>query len=97
MPYAFFYDVPGDEHIYGKVKEEIGDEPAKGLLVQLVVKRDAGGLRHFNVWASEEDWRRFREERVEPAVGAVLAAIGVTDAPPSPAVDEMEVVDLITE
>jgi hypothetical protein len=96
MPYAFFYDVPGDEHIYRKVKAEIGEEQPKGLLVQVVAKRNEGGLRHFNVWESKEDWERFREERVEPAVGNVLSSIGVTEAPPQPPVEEMDLIDVIT-
>jgi hypothetical protein len=96
MPYAFFYDVPGDEHMYGKVKDEIGEEQPKGLLVQLVVKRSEGGLRHFNVWESREDWERFQEERVQPAVTKVLAAIGVTEAPSRPPVEEMDLIDVIT-
>jgi hypothetical protein len=96
MRYAFFYDVPGDEHIYRKVKAEIGEEQPKGLLVQVVTKRNEGGLRHFNVWESKEDWERFREERVEPAVGNVLATIGVTEAFPRPPEEEMDLIDVIT-
>ena len=94
MSYAVFYDVPGDEHIYGKVKAEIGDEPAKGLRVQLVAKRDGGGLRHIQVWESKEDWERFQEERVAPAVTKVLAGIGMTEPPPRPPVKEMNLIDL---
>jgi hypothetical protein len=96
MSYAFFYDVPGDEHIYGKVKAEIGQEQPKGLMVQLVAKRDEGGLRHFFVWDSKEDWERFQEERAEPAVAKVLAGIGVTEPPPRPPMEEMHLVDVIT-
>lgn len=97
MSYAFFYDVPGDEHIYGRVKAEIGEEQPKGLLVQLVAKRaEGGGLRHFNVWESKEDWERFREERVDPAVANVLATLGVMEAPPPPSVEEMDLIDVIT-
>jgi hypothetical protein len=96
MSYAFFYDAPGDERIYGKVKAEIGQEQPKGLLVQLVTKRHEGGLRHLNVWESKEEWERFREERVEPALAKVLAGIGVAEPPPRPPVDELDVVDVIT-
>jgi hypothetical protein len=96
MSYAFYYDVPGDEHMYGKVKAAIGDEQPKGLLVQLVEKRHEGGLRHFGVWASKEDWERFRDDRVEPAVASVLATIGMKEAPPSPPVEEMDLIDVIT-
>jgi hypothetical protein len=88
--------VPGDEHIYGKVKAEIGEEQPKGLLVQLVAKRDEGRLRHLNVWESREDWERFQEVRVAPAVAKVLAGIGITEPPPRPPVQEMNLVDVPT-
>lgn len=95
--YAIYYDVPADENIYGKVKAAIGDEPAKGLLAQLVVKGDAGSLRHFQVWESKEDSERFQAERVQPAVGKVLAGMGMTGPlPPAPPPEEMELIDLIT-
>jgi hypothetical protein len=95
VTYAFFYDVPGDEHVYEQVKAEIGDEQPDGLIVQLVAKRDEGGLRHFNVWKSKEDWERFQEASVGPAVARVLSRIGVTAAPPPPRVEEMDLVDLV--
>jgi len=62
MPYAFYYDVPGTEELYRRIKAEIGDEPPKGQVLHLVVKQD-GGLRHFNVWESRQDWERHRQER----------------------------------
>ena len=95
MAYAFFYDVPGTEELYRRVKAEIGDEQPEGLLVQLVVKTD-GGLRHLNVWASEQDWERYRQERVGPAVGKVLAAAGIAERPPEPVEQRLEVVDVVT-
>jgi hypothetical protein len=95
MAYAFFYDVPGTEELYQRIKAEIGEEPPEGLLVQLVVKHD-GGLRHFNVWDSRQDWERYRQERVGPAVGKVLAAAGVTSRPPEPVQQQLEVVDVLT-
>lgn len=95
MSYACFYDVPADEQVYRRVKAEIGNEQPKGLVVHLVVKLD-GGLRHIEVWESQEDWERFREERVEPAVGKVLAAAGLAQRPPPPVEQEMEVVDVWT-
>jgi hypothetical protein len=95
MPYAFYYDVPGTEELYRRVKAEIGEEAPKGLLVQLVVRQD-GGLRHFNVWESRQDWDRYRQERVGPAVGRVLAAAGVAPRPPEPVEQRLEVVDVLT-
>ena len=96
MSFACFYDVPGDEHIYGKVKAEIGEDRPEGLVVQLVAKRPEGGLRHITVWESWEGWERFQEERVAPAVATVLAGIGVTERPAPPRVEAMDLVDLIT-
>jgi hypothetical protein len=63
VPYAFFYDVPGDERIYRRVKSEIGEGRPEGLLLHLVVKR-ADGLRHINVWETQQQWERYQRERV---------------------------------
>ena len=95
MSYAFYYDVPGTEDLYRRVKAEIGDEPPKGLLVQLVV-RSEGGLRHLNVWESQADWERYRNERIGPAVGKVLAAAGITEPASAPVERPLEVVDVVT-
>jgi hypothetical protein len=95
MSYVFFYDVPGTEELYQRIKAEIGDEPPNGLVVHLVAKVD-GGLRHFNVWESRRDWERHRQERIGPAVGKVLAAAGIPERPPEPVEHQLDVVDLWT-
>ena len=95
MTYAFFYDVPGDEELYQRVKAALGDDPPKGQVAHLVVKVE-GGLRHVNVWESEADWARYRDERVGPAVGKVLAAAGIAERPPRPVEQRLDVVDVWT-
>ena len=82
MTYAFIRDVPISEDQYREVRAEIGDEVPKGLLTHLVFRRD-DGLRYIDVWDSQADWERFREERVDPAVHKMMAAHGITppDAP----------------
>jgi hypothetical protein len=95
MSYAFYYDVPGTEELYQRIKAEIGDEPPKGQVLHLIVKHD-GGLRHFNVWGSRQDWERHRRERIGPAVGKVLAAAGIAERPPEPVEQQLDVVDLWT-
>ena len=95
MSYAFLYDVPSNEEIYGKVKAEIGEPLPDGLLVQMVVKHD-DGLRHYAVWESKEQWGRFQQERVRPAVARVLASLGIPEPPARPELEEMELVDVIT-
>ena len=94
MPYACSYKVPADEHLYRKVKSEIGEEAPKGLVVHLVVESE-GGLRHIGVWDTRSDWERFRDERIQPAVGKVLTAAGFSQLPPRPVEEEMAVVDVV--
>jgi hypothetical protein len=93
MSFALLYDVPADEEMYRQVKAAIGDEQPTGLVAHLVVHAD-GGLRHIGVWDSQEDWQRFHDERVEPAVHAVLSAAGFTHMPPDPPVQELKLVDV---
>jgi hypothetical protein len=95
MSYAFYYDVPSNEEIYGKVKAEIGEPEPEGLRVQMVVKHD-GGLRHFAVWETKEQWDRFQQERVRPAVARVLASLGIPVPADRPPLREMELVDVIS-
>jgi hypothetical protein len=93
MPYALRYDVPADEDMYRQVKARIGDEQPHGLIAHLVVQSDHG-LCHIGVWDSPDAWRRFHDDRVEPAVHAVLTAAGFTAMPPDPPVEELNLVDV---
>jgi len=74
--YGFVQDVPANEEMYGQIKARLGDQPPKGLVAHVVLTRD-GGLRYVDVWETQADWERFRDEEVEPAVDAVLSAIGL--------------------
>jgi hypothetical protein len=47
------------------------------------------------VWESRQDWERFRQERVGPAVGKVLAVAGITERPPEPVEQRLDVVDIM--
>jgi len=93
MSYAFQYEIPADERMYRQVRAGIGDEQPKGLVAHLVVEVE-GGLRHIDVWDSQEDWQHFHDERVEPAVHAVLSAAGFTEMPPDPPVQELKLIDV---
>ena len=95
MPYAYHYDVPADADMYRRVTAEMGDVSPSGLIAHLVVEHD-GGLRHFGVWETKEQWEHFRDEHVQPAVGRVLAAVGFTQSPPAATEHEMTVVDVMT-
>jgi hypothetical protein len=90
MSYAFIQDVPADERIYAQIKTELGTELPEGLLAHVVIKREAG-LRYVDV--TRQDWERFRDERVEPAVGKVLAGFGIPHDHALVQIDEIEVID----
>src|SRR5437016_14203509 len=93
MPYAFIQDVPADEAIYRQIRELLPPDAPAGLITHLAVKRE-GGLRYIDVWESESDWERFRVAHVEPAVGKVLAGLGIPHIHDDVVVHELDVVDL---
>ena len=94
MPYVFTQDVPIDAATYERITDGLGTEPPKGLLVHLAVERPEGGLRYFDVWESEEDWDRFREERLHPVVHPLLRQVFGDQLPPEPEITPLSVVQL---
>lgn len=93
MTYAFYYDAPGTPEIYRMIGARIGPDRPDGLLTQVVTSTDTG-LRHLNVWQSREQWLRFRDAIVRPAVSAVLTELSVR-APSEPPVEhQLELVDV---
>jgi hypothetical protein len=94
MTYAYFYDVPSTPEMHDTVTREIGPQRPHGLISHVVV-RHGQGLRHYGVWASQQDWIEFRDTHVRPAVGRVLARHGIPNPPP-PVEHELEVVGIDT-
>lgn len=83
MTYAFTMDVPIDADFYRRIVDALGSDPPTGLVTHLAVERPEGGLRYVEVWESEGDWSRFREERLHPVVHPLLQEVlGVV--PPDP-------------
>src|ERR1700722_3865904 len=76
MPYSFTRDVPFNEEQYAEIRSLIGDETPRGLITHLAIRRD-GGLRYIDVWDTEADWERFRDDRVSPAVQKMMAHHGI--------------------
>lgn len=74
--YGFVQDVPANEEMYRQIRARLGEQPPTGLVAHVVLSRE-GGLRYVDVWETQADWERFRDEEVEPAVDAVLGAIGL--------------------
>lgn len=91
MVHAFTQDVPIDYPTYERIIEAIGPVPLAGQIVHLCVRRADGGLRYIDVWESAEACARAFDERIHPAVAAVLAE----DRPPGePSSTRLEVLHM---
>lgn len=93
MTYAFTYDVPADEEMYGKIRALLPAQPPAGMISHVVIKRDAG-LRYVDVWESETAWQTFMDEIGEPAVEKVLAGYGLPHEHSQVTLDEIDVIDV---
>jgi hypothetical protein len=77
---AMVVDNPhGSEELYERIRELIGLERPAGGMCHLAGPRPEGGWRVIDVFDSEDDARRFVQERVLPAIEAVGA-----EPPPPP-------------
>jgi len=100
--YAQIHDAPATADMYHQVLELVGDEPYAGLVAHIALARPEGGLRFIDVWESQAAFEAFREARLSPAVGQVLAEHGIPtnrgDGPEGPdhaPTDVFEVVDVM--
>lgn len=93
MSYAWIQDVPIDRVVYGRIREALGSEPPKGLILHLAIEQEQG-LRYVDVWESEEDCERFTEERLHPVVGRALASAGAPMPDTEPPRRPVNVIDL---
>jgi hypothetical protein len=91
MAYGFVQDVPADEAMYREIRARLGARP-DGLVAHVALRREQG-LRYVDVWDSKEQWDRFREERLEPAVEEVLASYGLPHDHSTVTIAEFDVVD----
>ena len=79
MAVAMIVDNPnGSKEVYERIRELIDLDGAAGGICHLAGPGPDGGWRVIEVWESEEDARRFFQERVRPAAEAV----GTTPPPP---------------
>lgn len=91
MVYAYTQDVPIDFATYERMLDAIGPEPLAGNLVHLCVRRPDGGLRYVDVWESVEACAAAFEERIHPAVAAVLAENRPTEEPTTSPLDVLHI------
>lgn len=81
------FDVDVDTHC--KILEAAGNEPILGLIVH-AAGPSQGGVRCIDVWERKEDWDRFFNERLMPA----MAALDIAGGPP-PRFEELDVPVLV--
>jgi len=64
-------DAPVTAETFDAVTAKIGEDAQKGLLVRTAGAKEGGGFRVFTIWESKEDYERFREEHLLPAIREV--------------------------
>jgi hypothetical protein len=94
MTYAFTYEVPITEEIYGRIKAGIGPQHAPGLIAHLAYRTEAG-LRYVEVWQAKDDWEAFEHDRLHPVVHPLLQEM-LGFIPPEPPRTMLDLVDAQT-
>jgi hypothetical protein len=63
---------PVTAEIFDAVEAKIpGGNDQEGLLIRTAGPKEGGGFRVYSVWESKEDYERFRDERLIPALREV--------------------------
>jgi len=67
---------------YERVQQAVGDEAPHGLIYHAAGEVEGGRWQSVSVWDTEEDFDRFRDERLMPAVQQALPASLAEGGPP---------------
>jgi hypothetical protein len=67
---------------YEKVQQELGEDAPPGLLYHVAGEIEGGRWQSVSVWESEDDFNRFRDERLMPAVERALPSEMAQGGPP---------------
>jgi heme-degrading monooxygenase HmoA len=67
---------------YEAVAKALGDEAPAGMLYHAAGEVEGGRWQSVSIWESEDDFDRFREERLMPAVEGALSADLAQGGPP---------------
>ncbi len=89
--FAFTQVVPISDDLYWKIVEQIGPEPFVGAVLHLATRRPDGGIRYLDVWETKEAYLKAVDERIHPAVHALLQESGINA--PEPSIEPVEVLD----
>jgi hypothetical protein len=68
---------------YERVQQAVGEELPPGLLYHAAGEVEGGRWQSVSIWRSEDDFNRFREERLLPAVEQALGAAMAGAGPPA--------------
>jgi hypothetical protein len=66
-----------DEEMYDAVNVKLGDEMPEGMIIHTAGRTDDGVFQIVDVWASREAHDRFAQERLMPAINAVMRDMGM--------------------
>ncbi len=70
MAYAFVQDIASSWEQYERVAAGLTEPAPPGLILHLAGPTDEG-FRTIDVWETEQAFKRFRSERLQPAVAAL--------------------------
>ncbi len=90
MIYAYTQDVPIDERMYGRIRDELAGVQMEGALLHLCVRREDGSLYYIDVWESKEKCAQAFDEHIHPAVNR---AFGGQRPATEPTVTHLDVID----
>jgi hypothetical protein len=71
MSYAVVCDIPASWETYEPLAKALTDPRPSGLLLHVAGPTDEG-FRVIDIWATREDWERFRAVRDEIVDSAIL-------------------------
>ena len=94
MAFVFTQDVPITAEMHDLLRAELGEAVPKGLVAHVATTVEGGGLHYIDIWQSRDDFERFRDERLHPALGRFFTRVGFTPPAGEPPMRELDVVDL---
>jgi hypothetical protein len=63
-------------------KLDVENDPPAGLIVHTAIDEGDKGIRIVDIWESQQDFEKFRDERLMAAVQSVLSERGIEPAGP---------------
>jgi hypothetical protein len=67
---------------YERVQQALGEDAPPGLIYHAAGEIEGGRWQSVSIWESEDDFNRFRDERLMPAVEQALPASLTAGGPP---------------